>query len=45
VPLAQPSHTSSPLTPGATFLRRVGTYDVYRVGAGTFEFGAAPGQR
>jgi len=29
---------SSALTPGATFLRRTGNYDVYRVGAGTFEF-------
>jgi hypothetical protein len=26
------------LTPGATLLRRDGEYDVYRVGAGTFEF-------
>jgi hypothetical protein len=42
VPLAQPSSTSSPLTPGATFLRCAGTYDVYRVGAGTFEFSSAP---
>lgn len=42
VPLVQPSNTSSSLTPGATFLRRVGTYDVYRVGPGTFEFSSTP---
>ncbi len=42
VPLASPTSTSSPLTPGATFLRRTGNYDVYQVGAGTFEFSSAP---
>ena len=30
--------TSTPLRPGTAFLRRDGTHDVYRVGAGTFEF-------
>jgi hypothetical protein len=34
--------TSAPLTPGATSLRRTGTYDVYRVAAGTHEFSSAP---
>jgi hypothetical protein len=34
--------TSTPLTPGTTFLGRNGGYDVYRVGAGTFEFSSAP---
>jgi hypothetical protein len=42
VPLASATATSSPLTAGATFLRRSGTYDVYRVGAGTFEFSSTP---
>jgi hypothetical protein len=42
VPLASATATSSPLTSGATFLRRSGTYDVYRVGAGTFEFSSTP---
>jgi hypothetical protein len=41
VPLASATGTSAPLTPGSTFLRRTGTYDVYRVGAGTFEFSSA----
>jgi hypothetical protein len=41
VPLASAAGTSSSLTPGTTFLRRAGTYDVYRVGAGTFEFSSA----
>lgn len=41
VPLASATATSTPLTSGATFLRRAGTYDVYRVGAGTFEFSSA----
>jgi hypothetical protein len=43
VPLASASSTSSALTAGATFLRRSGLYDVYRVGAGTFTFGSGPG--
>jgi hypothetical protein len=43
VPLASPTGSVSlPLTAGATFVRRVGSYDVYQVGAGTFEFGSAP---
>jgi Bacterial alpha-L-rhamnosidase C-terminal domain len=43
VPLASAtSSVSLPLTPGATFVRRDGSYDVYRVGAGTFEFSSAP---
>jgi hypothetical protein len=33
--------TNSPLTPGATFLRHAGNYDVYRVESGTFEFSSA----
>ena len=39
--MAPATGTSSPLTPGTTFLRRAGTYDVYRVGAGTVEFSSA----
>ena len=42
VPLATPTGTSTALTPGATLLRRSGNYDVYRVTAGTFEFGSTP---
>ncbi|SDZ67723.1 alpha-L-rhamnosidase [Asanoa ishikariensis] len=43
VPLANTTtSTSTAITSGATFLRRSGRYDVYRVGAGTFEFGSAP---
>ncbi|WP_344505356.1 alpha-L-rhamnosidase C-terminal domain-containing protein [Dactylosporangium maewongense] len=43
VPLSSATQSiSGPLTPGATFLRRSGSYDVYSVGAGTFEFGSAP---
>jgi len=43
VPLASATTgTSLPLTPGTTLLRRSGNYDVYRVGAGTFEFSSAP---
>jgi hypothetical protein len=34
--------TSTALSPGATFLRRSGNYDIYRVGAGTFAFGSTP---
>jgi hypothetical protein len=30
------------LSPGATRLRRSGNYDVYQVGAGTFEFSFTP---
>jgi hypothetical protein len=41
VPLVSADATSASLAPGATFLRRDGTYDVYRVGAGTFEFSSA----
>jgi hypothetical protein len=41
VPLASAGGTSTAITPGATFLRRSGLYDVYRVGPGTFEFGSA----
>jgi hypothetical protein len=43
VPLASPTETISlPLTPGATWLRREGKFDVYSVGEGTFEFSSAP---
>jgi hypothetical protein len=43
VPLASATtSTSTSLTPGATFVRRSGKYDIYRVGAGTFEFSSAP---
>ena len=43
VPLASSANSLSlPLTPGTTFVRRAGNYDVYRVGAGTFEFSSAP---
>jgi hypothetical protein len=43
VPLASATGSiSGALTSGATFLRRSGNYDVYSVGAGTFEFGSAP---
>ncbi len=43
VPLASAANSVSlPLTPGTTFVRRAGNYDVYRVGAGTFEFSSAP---
>ncbi|WP_062431628.1 alpha-L-rhamnosidase C-terminal domain-containing protein [Herbidospora daliensis] len=41
VPLATAAATSSALTPGATFLRRSGLYDVYTVGGGTFSFSSA----
>ncbi|AWS43727.1 alpha-L-rhamnosidase C-terminal domain-containing protein [Streptosporangium sp. 'caverna'] len=41
VPLATTAGTSSALTPGATFLRRSGLYDVYTVGSGTFSFSSA----
>jgi hypothetical protein len=41
VPLLSTSATSTPPA-GATFVRRDGTYDVYAVGAGTFEFTSAP---
>jgi hypothetical protein len=43
VPLASATGSiSGSLSTGATFLRRTGSYDVYSVGAGTFEFGSAP---
>jgi hypothetical protein len=43
VPLASATTSISlPLSPGTTFVRRAGNYDIYRVGAGTFEFGSAP---
>jgi hypothetical protein len=43
VPLASATTgTTTPLTPGSTFLRRASGYDVYRVGAGTFEFSSVP---
>jgi hypothetical protein len=42
VPLASASATSSALTSGATFVQRNGNYDIYSVGAGTFEFGSTP---
>ncbi|HZM75830.1 MAG TPA: alpha-L-rhamnosidase C-terminal domain-containing protein [Candidatus Limnocylindrales bacterium] len=43
VPLATAqTSTSRTLTGGATWLRRSGNYDVYRVGQGTFEFSSAP---
>src|SRR5262245_51529720 len=42
VPLASASATSSALTAGATFIQRNGAYDVYSVGAGTFEFSSTP---
>jgi hypothetical protein len=42
VPLLSAGGTSTSLLPGATRLRRSGNYDVYRVGAGTFEFGFTP---
>jgi hypothetical protein len=42
VPLASGTSTST-APAGATFLRRDGLYDVYRVGAGTFTFSSGPG--
>jgi hypothetical protein len=42
VPLPSGGGTSTALSSGATRLRRSGSYDVYQVGAGTFEFSAAP---
>jgi hypothetical protein len=43
VPLASATTSISlPLSPGTAFVRRTGNYDVYRVGAGTFEFTSAP---
>jgi len=43
VPLASATTSISlPLTAGATFLRRAGDYDVYRVGAGPFTFASGP---
>lgn len=43
VPLASATETISlPLTPSATWLRREGSYDVYSIGEGTYEFSSAP---
>lgn len=42
VPLASAASASRALTPGATWLRRIGNYDVYRVQAGRAEFSSAP---
>ena len=42
VPLPSGGGTSAALSSGATRLRRSGSYDVYQVGAGTFEFSATP---
>jgi len=42
VPLLSAGGTTAALSPGATLLRRSGNYDVYGVGAGTFEFSFAP---
>jgi hypothetical protein len=42
VPLASATQTISLASSGATWLRRDGNYDVYRVGAGSFEFTSAP---
>jgi hypothetical protein len=42
VPLASTGGTTTALSPGATRIGRSGQYDVYRVGAGTFEFSATP---
>ncbi|MET0419061.1 MAG: hypothetical protein ABW022_23860 [Actinoplanes sp.] len=42
VPLASTSATSTPVSSGATLLRRDGLYDVYAVGAGVSEFTSAP---
>ena len=42
VPLNSSSSTSTALTSGTTLIQRNGLYDVYTVGAGTFEFSATP---
>jgi hypothetical protein len=42
VPLLSGGGTSTALSAGATRLRRSGNYDVYGVGAGTFEFSSTP---
>jgi hypothetical protein len=42
VPLASANATSTVLAGGATNVARNGNYDVYSVGAGTFEFSSAP---
>jgi len=42
VPLLSGGGTSTALSPGATRLRRSGNYDVYGVGAGTFELSSTP---
>jgi hypothetical protein len=41
VPLASATATSTAITSGTTFVQRNGLYDVYSVGAGTFEFSSA----
>ena len=38
----RPRASAPPLTDGATFVRRAGNYDIYQVGAGTFEFASGP---
>jgi hypothetical protein len=43
VPLASATTSVSlPLTPGTAFVRRTGSYDVYLVHGGTYEFSSAP---
>jgi hypothetical protein len=42
VPLLSGGGTSTALSSGATLLRRSGNYDVYGVGAGTFDFSSTP---
>jgi len=42
VPLASAKSVSLPLTAGTTFVRHDGNYDVYQVGAGTFDFASVP---
>jgi hypothetical protein len=44
VPLASAGSLSMPLSAGTTFLRHEGAYDVYQVGAGTFEFASVPAE-
>jgi len=41
VPLASAAATSTAMTPGATFMRRSGMYDIYRVGSGTSTYSSA----
>lgn len=42
IPLLSPDGTSVAMSRGATLLRRSGNYDVYQVGAGTFDFSFEP---